>query len=272
MFLPSRPCLSPSDPLELDSKELTKLEAPLLLIPNMRRSAVSPLLRRAPAAVRPLTRSLATVVSAPAPVSTRKTTHGGLRDQDRIFSNAYMKHDHGLKGAMVRPSASRIEICGGERGLPRSVPPCLPRVAVAGRARAPRWARRWHRFCIDLPAGRRLSPPRARAPLTPLRRNVVTGTERRTSSTRETAGSLTRSRTLGSVAEVELDSRRASSGAWPAAAVGTADQNSRSFMNKPGWQEDKRPRYLVVNADEGEPGTWYVAVPLPRPIVDLRID
>ena len=23
-------------------------------------------------------------------------------------------------------------------------------------------------------------------------------------------------------------------------------------MNKPNWQEDKRPRYLVVNADEGE--------------------
>lgn len=28
-----------------------------------------------------------------------------------------------------------------------------------------------------------------------------------------------------------------------------------SFMNKPNWQEDKRPRYLVINADEGEPGT-----------------
>jgi len=26
-------------------------------------------------------------------------------------------------------------------------------------------------------------------------------------------------------------------------------------MNKPGWEKDKRPRYLVVNADEGEPGT-----------------
>nr|GAT56110.1 NADH-ubiquinone oxidoreductase [Mycena chlorophos] len=26
-------------------------------------------------------------------------------------------------------------------------------------------------------------------------------------------------------------------------------------MNKPDWQKDKRPRYLVVNADEGEPGT-----------------
>jgi hypothetical protein len=31
-----------------------------------------------------------------------------------------------------------------------------------------------------------------------------------------------------------------------------------SFMNKPGWEKQKRPRYLVVNADEGEPGTWCV--------------
>lgn len=28
-----------------------------------------------------------------------------------------------------------------------------------------------------------------------------------------------------------------------------------SFMLKPGWEKDPRPRYLVVNADEGEPGT-----------------
>ncbi|QSL65765.1 hypothetical protein MERGE_000043 [Pneumocystis wakefieldiae] len=28
-----------------------------------------------------------------------------------------------------------------------------------------------------------------------------------------------------------------------------------SFMNKPGFEKDKRPRYLVINADEGEPGT-----------------
>jgi NADH:ubiquinone oxidoreductase subunit F (NADH-binding) len=33
-------------------------------------------------------------------------------------------------------------------------------------------------------------------------------------------------------------------------------------MNKPGWEKEvdaegnKRPRYLVINADEGEPGTW----------------
>jgi NADH dehydrogenase (ubiquinone) flavoprotein 1 len=28
-----------------------------------------------------------------------------------------------------------------------------------------------------------------------------------------------------------------------------------SFMNPKGWEDDSKPRYLVVNADEGEPGT-----------------
>ena len=28
-----------------------------------------------------------------------------------------------------------------------------------------------------------------------------------------------------------------------------------SFMNPKGWDQDTKPRYLVVNADEGEPGT-----------------
>ncbi len=27
--------------------------------------------------------------------------YGGLKDQDRIFTNAYCRHDHGIKGAMV---------------------------------------------------------------------------------------------------------------------------------------------------------------------------
>lgn len=30
-------------------------------------------------------------------------SHGGLRDQDRIFTNAYRTGDHGLKGALVSP-------------------------------------------------------------------------------------------------------------------------------------------------------------------------
>lgn len=41
------------------------------------------------------TRGLATVTDAP------KRTHGGLRDQDRIFQNLYGHHDFRLKGAQV---------------------------------------------------------------------------------------------------------------------------------------------------------------------------
>lgn len=44
-------------------------------------------------------RGLATVQDPP------KKTHGGLRDQDRIFQNVYMRHDHLLKGAKVRAAA-----------------------------------------------------------------------------------------------------------------------------------------------------------------------
>lgn len=40
-------------------------------------------------------RSFATVQDAP------KRVYGGLKDQDRIFTNAYMYHDHLLKGARV---------------------------------------------------------------------------------------------------------------------------------------------------------------------------
>jgi hypothetical protein len=41
-------------------------------------------------------RCFATVQDAP-PVK----RYGGLRDQDRIFTNAYCRHDHGIKGAKV---------------------------------------------------------------------------------------------------------------------------------------------------------------------------
>merc|ERR1719324_959901 len=34
--------------------------------------------------------------------STEKTSHGGLLDSDRIFTNLYGRHDPGLKGAMKR--------------------------------------------------------------------------------------------------------------------------------------------------------------------------
>lgn len=41
-------------------------------------------------------RGLATVADPPV------RRYGGLKDQDRIFTNLYMKHDHGLKGAQSR--------------------------------------------------------------------------------------------------------------------------------------------------------------------------
>lgn len=40
-------------------------------------------------------RSLATVAEPPV------RRYGGLKDQDRIFTNIYCRHDHGIKGAMV---------------------------------------------------------------------------------------------------------------------------------------------------------------------------
>lgn len=42
-----------------------------------------------------LRRSFATVQDPPV------RRYGGLKDQDRIFTNAYCRHDHGIKGAMV---------------------------------------------------------------------------------------------------------------------------------------------------------------------------
>jgi len=41
-------------------------------------------------------RSLATVADPPV------RRYGGLKDQDRIFTNLYCRHDHGIKGAMER--------------------------------------------------------------------------------------------------------------------------------------------------------------------------
>lgn len=42
-----------------------------------------------------LKRGLATVADPPV------RRYGGLKDQDRIFTNAYCRHDHGIKGALV---------------------------------------------------------------------------------------------------------------------------------------------------------------------------
>ena len=40
-------------------------------------------------------RCLATVADPPV------RRYGGLKDQDRIFTNLYCRHDHGIKGALV---------------------------------------------------------------------------------------------------------------------------------------------------------------------------
>jgi len=120
-------------------------------------------------------RSLATVQDAPKPAAppARKTSgFGGLRDQDRIFTNAYMKHDHLLKGAKARGD--------------------------------------WHRTKDIIAKGD----------------NWI-------------------------IQQIKDSGLRGRGGA------GFPSGLKWSFMNKPGWKEagGGKPRYLVVNADEGEPGT-----------------
>lgn len=66
--------------------------SPATLARASARLASAPVPSQAPAAAR----GLATVTDAP------KRSHGGLRDQDRIFQNAYLRHDHLLAGAKVR--------------------------------------------------------------------------------------------------------------------------------------------------------------------------
>ncbi|KAH0826876.1 NADH-binding subunit of NADH:ubiquinone oxidoreductase [Lanmaoa asiatica] len=111
---------------------------------------------------------------------------GGLKDQDRIFTNAYCRHDHGLKGASSRGD--------------------------------------WHRTKDILLKGD--------------------------------------SWIIQTIKDSGLRGR---------GGAGFPSGLKWSFMNKPGWEKDKRyvffstrlssgsprsrPRYLVVNADEGEPGT-----------------
>jgi NADH dehydrogenase (ubiquinone) flavoprotein 1 len=64
----------------------------------------------AASAVPAAARGLATVTDAP------KRSHGGLRDQDRIFQNAYLRHDHLLAGAKVRAERGERRACGQRRG------------------------------------------------------------------------------------------------------------------------------------------------------------
>ncbi|KAL9934097.1 hypothetical protein V8E36_007179 [Tilletia maclaganii] len=109
-------------------------------------------------------RTLATVTDAPV------RHYGGLKDQDRIFTNAYMRHDHLLKGAKARGDWHRTKD-----------------ILLKG-----------HDWIID---------------------------------------------------QMKKSGMRGRGGA------GFPSGLKWSFMNKPGWEKDGRPRYLVINADEGEPGT-----------------
>ncbi|KAF7767863.1 hypothetical protein Agabi119p4_7106 [Agaricus bisporus var. burnettii] len=109
-------------------------------------------------------RSFATVADPPV------RRYGGLKDQDRIFTNVYCKHDHGIKGAMSRGD--------------------------------------WHKTKEILLKGD--------------------------------------SWIIQSIKDSGLRGR---------GGAGFPSGLKWSFMNKPNWQQDPRPRYLVVNADEGEPGT-----------------
>ena len=40
--------------------------------------------------------------AAPAPVQQKRTKFGGLKDEDRIFTNLYGRHDWQLRGAQSR--------------------------------------------------------------------------------------------------------------------------------------------------------------------------
>ncbi|ORX37276.1 putative NADH-ubiquinone oxidoreductase 51 kDa subunit [Kockovaella imperatae] len=109
-------------------------------------------------------RSLATVADPPV------RRYGGLKDQDRIFTNLFSRHDHGIKGAKARGD--------------------------------------WHKTKEILLKGD--------------------------------------SWIIQTIKDSGLRGR---------GGAGFPSGLKWSFMNKPGWEKDKRPRYLVVNADEGEPGT-----------------
>lgn len=69
----------------------TTMRSMLRLAPRTRLAATT-----ARAVTSTARRSLATVADPPV------RRYGGLKDQDRIFTNAYCRHDHGLKGAQSR--------------------------------------------------------------------------------------------------------------------------------------------------------------------------
>ncbi|CDS08258.1 Putative NADH dehydrogenase [Lichtheimia ramosa] len=76
----------------------------MLRNPVIRRAASTQLARnvRATSAVVNVTRSYASTSDPNANPITGKTTFGNLSDEDRIFTNLYLRHDYRLKGALKR--------------------------------------------------------------------------------------------------------------------------------------------------------------------------
>ncbi|KAI7874636.1 NADH dehydrogenase flavoprotein 1 [Lichtheimia hyalospora FSU 10163] len=76
----------------------------MLRNPVIRRAASTQLARnvRATPAVVHVTRSYASTPDPNANPITGKTTFGNLSDEDRIFTNVYLRHDYRLKGALKR--------------------------------------------------------------------------------------------------------------------------------------------------------------------------
>lgn len=160
--------------------------------------------------------------------------HGGLKDQDRIFSNAYRMHDWQLKGAQVRfPPPSPPQAVPHHRTPPSGSP---------GRA-------------VSAPQ-RTTSPPGC--PRLSCKTPQLTGNDLASSSPplAQARGDWHRTKDIVAKGDAWIIQQIKDSGLRGRGGAGFPSGLKWSFMNKPGWEKDPRPRYLVVNADEGEPGTW----------------
>jgi hypothetical protein len=187
-------------------------------------------------------RGLATVADPPV------RRYGGLKDQDRIFTNVYCKHDHGIKGAKV--SLSELEdwsilieaqsTCGESRRACARI--LLLLSADCGylvmRCRADdgylftRFELRKTRYHLSDISDRFLYAPSS-----------------------QSRGDWHRTKDILLKGDSWIIQQIKDSGLRGRGGAGFPSGLKWSFMNKPGWEKDKRPRYLVVNADEGEPGT-----------------
>lgn len=148
-------------------------------------------------------RGLATVQDPP------KRVYGGLRDQDRIFTNLYSHHGADLKSAMKYGDWYKTKemldkghdwVCGRFLKLLYAI---LNMKLTLGRSSQ---RSRLQVFVVEVALG---FPP------------VLNGY-------------------VWHISNCLIESRLTT---------------SKSFMNFKDWDKDTKPRYLVVNADEGEPGT-----------------